>query len=117
MASVFLRKKPPADFFPSPNRTSTSKAAITPWKRSTRKNAASSKRPAEKFRSFRSSPENPQPRSWKKFRDSDLSMRFLMLNWRDPKNPISGGAERVTLAHLAALAERGHQVYWYTHDF
>ena len=44
-------------------------------------------------------------------------MRFLMLNWRDPKNPISGGAERVTLAHLAALAERGHQVYWYTFDF
>ncbi len=44
-------------------------------------------------------------------------MRFLMLNWRDPKNPISGGAERVTLAHLAALVERGHQVYWYTYDF
>jgi glycosyltransferase involved in cell wall biosynthesis len=44
-------------------------------------------------------------------------MRFLMLNWRDPKNPISGGAERVTLAHLAALVERGHEVYWYTYDF
>ena len=44
-------------------------------------------------------------------------MRFLMLNWRDPKNPISGGAERVTLAHLAALVERGHEVYWYTFDF
>ena len=44
-------------------------------------------------------------------------MRFLMLNWRDPKNPISGGAERVTLAHLMALVERGHQVYWYTYDF
>jgi len=44
-------------------------------------------------------------------------MRFLMLNWRDPKNPLRGGAERVTLAHLAALVERGHQVYWYTYDF
>jgi len=44
-------------------------------------------------------------------------MRFLMLNWRDPKNPIRGGAERVTQAHLAALVERGHQVYWYTFDF
>jgi glycosyltransferase involved in cell wall biosynthesis len=44
-------------------------------------------------------------------------MRFLMLNWRDPKNPISGGAERVTLAHLLALVERGHQVYWFTYDF
>jgi glycosyltransferase involved in cell wall biosynthesis len=44
-------------------------------------------------------------------------MRFLMLNWRDPKNPLTGGAERVTLAHLAALVERGHEVYWYSNDF
>jgi glycosyltransferase involved in cell wall biosynthesis len=44
-------------------------------------------------------------------------MRFLMLNWRDPKNPLTGGAERVTLAHLTALVERGHQVYWFTYDF
>ena len=40
-------------------------------------------------------------------------MRFLMLNWRDPKNPLAGGAERVTLAYLKALAERGHEVYWF----
>src|SRR3569833_2042033 len=40
-----------------------------------------------------------------------------MLNWCDPKNPLTGGAERVTLAHLTALVERGHQVYWYTYDF
>lgn len=46
-----------------------------------------------------------------------LRMRFLMLNWRDPKNPLAGGAERVTLAYLAALAQRGHEVYWYTWDF
>ena len=44
-------------------------------------------------------------------------MRFLMLNWRDPRNPLSGGAERVTLAHLLALVERGHEVYWFTYDF
>lgn len=44
-------------------------------------------------------------------------MRFLMLNWRDTKNPLRGGAERVTQAHLAALVERGHEVYWYTYDF
>ena len=44
-------------------------------------------------------------------------MRFLMLNWRDPKNPLSGGAERVTLAYLEALAQRGHQVWWYANDF
>jgi glycosyltransferase involved in cell wall biosynthesis len=44
-------------------------------------------------------------------------MRFLMLNWRDPKNPLSGGAERVSLAHLLALVERGHEVVWFTYDF
>jgi glycosyltransferase involved in cell wall biosynthesis len=44
-------------------------------------------------------------------------MRFLMLNWRDPKNPLSGGAERVTQAYLAALAQRGHEVFWYANAF
>src|SRR5205814_4761488 len=32
---------------------------------------------------------------------SPAGMRFLMLNWRDPRNPLSGGAERVTLGYLA----------------
>lgn len=40
-----------------------------------------------------------------------------MLNWRDPKNPLSGGAERVTLAYLAALIRRGHEVYWFANSF
>jgi glycosyltransferase involved in cell wall biosynthesis len=44
-------------------------------------------------------------------------MRFLMLNWRDPRNPLSGGAERVTLGYLSALAQRGHEVYWFAYDF
>lgn len=44
-------------------------------------------------------------------------MRFLMLNWRDPKNPLSGGAERVTQAYLNALAKRGHEVYWFANSF
>ena len=44
-------------------------------------------------------------------------MRFLMLNWRDPKNPLSGGAERVTLAYLLALKNRGHEVFWFANDF
>ena len=44
-------------------------------------------------------------------------MRFLMLNWRDPENPQAGGAERVSLAYLAALAERGHDVHWVAHAF
>ena len=40
-----------------------------------------------------------------------------MLNWRDPRNPRTGGAERVTQGYLGALAERGHDVYWYAYDF
>jgi glycosyltransferase involved in cell wall biosynthesis len=44
-------------------------------------------------------------------------MRFLMLSWRDPNNPKSGGAERVSEAYLAALKHRGHEVYWFANDF
>jgi len=44
-------------------------------------------------------------------------MRFLMLNWRDPKNPLSGGAERVSLAYLSHLRERGHEVAWFANHF
>ncbi|MCS1407544.1 MAG: Glycogen synthase [Verrucomicrobia subdivision 3 bacterium] len=46
-----------------------------------------------------------------------VCMRFLMLNWRDPGNPLSGGAERVSLGYLSALARRGHVVYWYANGF
>ncbi len=44
-------------------------------------------------------------------------MRFLMLNWRDPQNPLAGGAERVTLGYMSALARHGHEVYWFANDF
>ena len=40
-----------------------------------------------------------------------------MLNWRDPFNPRSGGAERVTQGYLSALRERGHEVYWFANTF
>ena len=40
-----------------------------------------------------------------------------MLNWRDPRNPQSGGAERVTLAFLRELSARGHDVWWFANDF
>lgn len=40
-------------------------------------------------------------------------MRFLMLNWRDPSNPRSGGAERVSHGYLSYLAKQGHEVYWF----
>lgn len=44
-------------------------------------------------------------------------MRFLMLNWRDPENPLSGGAERVTYMYLHDLVQRGHEAYWFANDF
>lgn len=44
-------------------------------------------------------------------------MRFLMLNWRDPRNPLAGGAERVTLAFMKGLVDRGHSVHWFTFAF
>jgi len=47
----------------------------------------------------------------------EKKLRIVMLNWRDPENPLAGGAERVTLGYLADLAERGHEVFWLTHSY
>ena len=44
-------------------------------------------------------------------------MNILILNWRDPKNPKSGGAEIVTLQHAKAWAAAGHKVTWFTSKF
>lgn len=40
-----------------------------------------------------------------------------MLNWRDPRNPLAGGAERVSLAFMRGLIERGHTVDWVAYTF
>lgn len=40
-----------------------------------------------------------------------------MLNWRDPVNPLAGGAERVSLGYLKALRARGHEVFWFANSF
>lgn len=44
-------------------------------------------------------------------------MNILILNWRDPKNPKSGGAERVTMEHAKGWIEAGHKVTWFTSRF
>lgn len=44
-------------------------------------------------------------------------MKILILNWRDPKNPLSGGAEIVTMQHAKAWAKKGHQVVWFASGF
>lgn len=44
-------------------------------------------------------------------------MNILFLNWRDPKNPLSGGAEIVTLEHAKAWVKMGNSVTWFTSRF
>ena len=44
-------------------------------------------------------------------------MNILILNWRDPKNPKSGGAEIVTLEHAKAWVKNGSNVTWFTSEF
>lgn len=44
-------------------------------------------------------------------------MNILILNWRDPKNPKSGGAEIVTLEHAKAWIKAGNTVTWFTSKF
>jgi len=44
-------------------------------------------------------------------------MNILILNWRDTKNPKSGGAEVVTMEHAKAWTNRGHNVTWFTSKF
>lgn len=41
-------------------------------------------------------------------------MNILLLNWRDPNSPNSGGAERVTLEYAKSWSKAGHQVIWFT---
>ena len=44
-------------------------------------------------------------------------MNILIFNWRDIKNPKSGGAEQVTLEHAKAWVKNGHKVTWFTSEF
>ncbi len=42
---------------------------------------------------------------------------ILILNWRCPKNPERGGAEKVTLIHAKAWVKGGYDVYWLSAKF
>lgn len=44
-------------------------------------------------------------------------MKILILNWRDTRNPKSGGAEIVTMEHAEAWVKKGHSVVWFTSKF
>ncbi len=40
-------------------------------------------------------------------------MNILILNWRDPKNPKAGGAEKLNVEILKPLQKKGYSVTWY----
>ena len=42
---------------------------------------------------------------------------ILILNWRCPKNPLSGGAEKVTLEHAKYWVKKGITVTWLSGNF
>lgn len=44
-------------------------------------------------------------------------INILIFNWRDTKNPLSGGAELVTLKHAKAWVKAGNKVTWFTSVF
>lgn len=44
-------------------------------------------------------------------------MNILILNWRDTKNPRSGGAEIITQKYADYWAHQGHKVYWISNYF
>lgn len=44
-------------------------------------------------------------------------MKILILNWRDIRNPSSGGAEVVTLKYAEAWVSAGHEVTWFSSSY
>lgn len=44
-------------------------------------------------------------------------MHILILNWRDLKNPHSGGAEIVTMEHAMGWKKAGHKITWFASRF
>lgn len=38
-------------------------------------------------------------------------MKILVMNWRDIKNPLHGGAEIFTHEHMKRWAKAGHECY------
>jgi len=44
-------------------------------------------------------------------------MRVLILNWRCPTNPLSGGAEKVTLEHAKVWVKKKHNVIWLSGNY
>jgi len=44
-------------------------------------------------------------------------MNILILNWRDPKHPLAGGAEQVMREHAKKWIEKGNTVTWFASSY
>lgn len=44
-------------------------------------------------------------------------MNILILNWRDPKNPLAGGAEKMLLEHALFWRKKGANITWVSSCF
>lgn len=44
-------------------------------------------------------------------------MNILILNWRDPMHPLSGGAEKMLLEHAKYWLSKGEEVTWFASSF
>lgn len=44
-------------------------------------------------------------------------MRILILNWRCPKHPLAGGAEKITLEHASYWIKKGIEVVWLSGNY
>jgi len=46
-----------------------------------------------------------------------MSKKILILNWRDPKSPMEGGAERFTQKYAEYWSSLGYEITWVTNHF
>src|SRR3989338_3379214 len=44
-------------------------------------------------------------------------MKIVIFSWRDPKNPLAGGAEQITLKYVQKWIVAGHNVLWLSSTF
>jgi hypothetical protein len=44
-------------------------------------------------------------------------MNILVLNWRDPKHPLAGGAEISLLHHVRYWQKKGHTITWFASGY
>ena len=44
-------------------------------------------------------------------------MNVLVLNWRDPKHPLAGGAEMSLFHHVSYWQKQGYSVTWFSSSF